>query len=375
MFSKRGVRKAFTLVELLVVITIIGILIALLLPAVQAAREAARRTQCRNNLKQIGLACHNYAQSNRSFPPGTISHIIPAPTTATGWPILASEANQASTPWQGTSFLLRLMPFIEGDNLAKNWQYNFGICSTVLKNTTTNLLLANTDIPGFYCPSRRDTLRPGTDDVMKPVQPFLWTGGGTDYGGCAGRSGIFKPTQGSTPIQSPTTYNYIEPQMGGTITTTLFQVKVNGTIIPGPGGTSLTSGKPLEGIFGLVNKSTTFASVRDGTSNTFMIGELQRLTDPTQLISADGWVVGGAPTLFTTGEMMGLVGSSYQSVNGVSQTGKMMNNKNPISPGSEHSGGAHMGLGDGSARFFSDSMDPNVFALMGSMADGYAIEP
>mgnify|MGYP001030001018 FL=1 len=368
MSSKRGVRKAFTLVELLVVITIIGILIALLLPAVQAAREAARRTQCRNNLKQIGLACHNYEQANKAFPPGIISS-LDIPDAATGWNTLGEAAMTTATPsvaGHGTSFLLRIMPFIEGDTLAANWQYKNSISSTVLNTKGySNLILANTDVPGFYCPTRRNGIRPGTDDVMQPVSSWPWTGGGTDYGGCAGRHAIF----GASATGSAA-YNYREAQMGNTIVMTVFKVMVNRVQIPDP-----TGGKILEGVFGAVNKSTTFASMRDGSSNTMLTGEMARITDTSEgILSKDGWVIGGCPTLFTTGEMMGLVGSKYQSVDGIDNTGKMMNNRGAFSPGSQHSGGAHFGLGDGSVRFFSESMDPNVFALMGSMADGYAID-
>ena len=84
--------RGFTLIELLVVIAIIAILIALLLPAVQQAREAARRTQCRNNLKQMGIALHNYHDNFNIFPPGGL---------------------QASTDGGGASFLAMLLPFMD----------------------------------------------------------------------------------------------------------------------------------------------------------------------------------------------------------------------------------------------------------------------
>ena len=112
----------FTLVELLVVIAIIGILIALLLPAVQAAREAARRSQCLNNLKQMGLALHNYHDVHKVFPPALLNSGRHGSCTSTN-PLAAWGPGVLNTT--GWAFLL---PFIEQGALADN--YDFNVCST-----------------------------------------------------------------------------------------------------------------------------------------------------------------------------------------------------------------------------------------------------
>src|SRR5205085_672261 len=120
--------RAFTLIELLVVIAIIAVLIALLLPAVQAAREAARRAQCVNNLKQIGIALHNYEGSNSMFPPGR-----------TNYPHLWSS-------------LAQLLPSIEGSTLFNAINYNFPSSvndAPYPANTTAETPV----IKGFLCPS------------------------------------------------------------------------------------------------------------------------------------------------------------------------------------------------------------------------------
>jgi prepilin-type N-terminal cleavage/methylation domain-containing protein len=130
-----GTRRGFTLIELLVVIAIIGLLIALLLPAVQQAREAGRRTQCVNNLKQIGLALHSYLSTHNTFPPVTV---LPRGRT--------------SQPWSG---LTRLLPHVEQSNLFNmiNWDRDFEF--------TSSPTLAATRVSTFLCPSEaNDRPRP-----------------------------------------------------------------------------------------------------------------------------------------------------------------------------------------------------------------------
>src|SRR6476619_7255216 len=113
----RSVRRGFTLIELLVVIAIIAVLIALLLPAVQAAREAARRAQCVNNLKQIGIAIHNYNSANGSLPSSKILQINSGSCSDP-----AFTGGCQSTPW----FIL-MLPYIEQSGLSNAFNSSIGM--------------------------------------------------------------------------------------------------------------------------------------------------------------------------------------------------------------------------------------------------------
>jgi prepilin-type N-terminal cleavage/methylation domain-containing protein len=124
-------KKGFTLIELLVVIAIIAILVALLLPAVQAAREAARRTECKNHMKQLGLALHNYHDANAVFP--------------SGW-----------NSWNGSSWGMQLLPFVEFKTIYNLVQFNAPMTAPVGIGTATNQAQTMLILNLFKCPSSGD---------------------------------------------------------------------------------------------------------------------------------------------------------------------------------------------------------------------------
>jgi len=320
-------RAAFSLVELLVVIAIISVLIGLLLPAVQGARESARRTSCSSNVKQLALALLQYESSNNRLPAGArVTRIAPASLNHDEFDPWREARLQGSEydpvhHFGGTSWVLEILPHLDATNVHTAWNRQ--------TNVFGNHATAQAEIAGLYCPSRRSAIRTGQGDREVLLDP-MWQGGGTDYGGCAGRRTTFASTGD---------HHFLARH--GVADVQLFD-----------GPFRANAGAPM-------------AAIRDGLSNQILVGELQRLT-PTTAVNGvrgqDGWAVGGAATLFSTA-----VDSSVGNPGG-------MSNGYFESPGSEHSGGAYFAMADGSVHFFSADIDAatptSVFPLLGSIRDG-----
>jgi prepilin-type N-terminal cleavage/methylation domain-containing protein len=209
----------FTLIELLVVIAIIAVLIALLLPAVQAAREAARRVQCVNNLKQIGLALHNYHQVGDSFPPGGLPWLNP---NTLKWSLEASFSSSA-----------RMIAFMEQQPLYSAANFSLG-CDQNSYQVAANLTVITTQLAPFLCPS--DTTpnwkMSGTAPLTSVIAP------GNNY---------FASTGSSLEWANNSSSQY-------------------------PGGANTSSGPP-NGVFMVGGSPIGIRDITDGTSNTIAYGE------------------------------------------------------------------------------------------------------
>lgn len=216
---RRSGASGFTLVELLVVIAIIGILVGLLLPAVQAAREAARRMQCSNNVRQIGLALHNYESAHKKFPPGWIANDLDGEP---GW-----------------GWATALLPFLEQNNVYQQLDLNVEIIAT------QNMPMIETVIPTYICPS--------------DPTPALFQ--------------IAESSGGHTHIRSPKSFYFDDDEPHNVDEgDKLFPIAKSNYV--GVFGTGEVDESPYNGdgtFWG--NSRVRMQDFVDGTSNTFVIGE------------------------------------------------------------------------------------------------------
>jgi len=290
-------RRAFTLIELLVVIAIIAILIALLVPAVQKVREAAARTQCINNLKQIGLALHGYHDVKKVLPPGGLTVVNPAGGTTT-------EA--------GVSFHVPILPYLEQGNLEKGFNVTKGY------RQAPNISLALFAVPVYFCPSSSVT-----------------------------KGNVGSEQSGSSPLGG--TYNF-SPDFA--YTTHYYGVPgpKNGTLYPVDGITDANGGVATGGILYRDSK-VKLVQITDGTSNTLMVGEV---AFEKNLPGYRMWIR-GCSTSFTCGSFKNVT----NPLNCCPFTGstRFMD----ISFGSNHSGGANFCFGDGTVRFLSNNINFAIY--------------
>jgi len=313
-----GLSRGFTLVELLVVIVIIGVLVGLLLPAVQTAREAARRIQCSNNLKQMGLALHNYESTYRTFPPGFISRV-----TGT-WPGGGNDPIPEAGP--GWSAFAMILPNMELGTLHSS--INFGLPISAPANRSAR----STKVPAYQCPS---------DSWDEPVSVWPNALGIRDlapssYVGCLG---------GGNPANAP---RY----------------------------SAMYEETPFNGMFHR-NQAIRHSQITDGTSNTIGFGERASMFTP----NGWAGVIPNAQTVFSPRVAQSRGQTVGQTVRpAITMATLHVRTSGPNaptgSPGgfwSPHTGGCQFLLMDGSIHTISTDVDMQVYRAMAGRNDGESI--
>jgi prepilin-type N-terminal cleavage/methylation domain-containing protein/prepilin-type processing-associated H-X9-DG protein len=338
--------KAFTLVELLVVITIIGILIALLLPAVQAAREAARRMQCANNLKQIGLALHNHHSAYGRFPPGG----------AEDQPPFGQATGGVNSGMWGSSWLVYLLPYIELDNIYAKWDFSGKPPGGSGAFNTNNLnLITGVTMAGYNCPSSSLPKFCTNISINSTVADKI---AAVNYVGVSGAIATL------IPGFNETRYNTL--QAGGIISG-------GGVLFP--------------------NSQISFSDIKDGSSNVLVVGEQSDWIIDNNGQSQDwrasqpwGWLIGVRsmtqppnfnspdPDNRSSNQITVRYRINYKPASGWadnvggSGVGAYVGANTPLN--SAHSGGINALFGDGSVTFLAESASLEVLAMLATRDDG-----
>ena len=313
-------RKGFTLIELLVVIAIIAILIALLLPAVQQAREAARRTQCKNNLKQLGVALHNYSDTHRSFAPGAIF-------MGTG---TAPESGRDAN-W-GATWVVMILPFIEQGNLHDT--YDFSTTARNNNNTATSPLRAN--LAAMKCPSHPEVTSLLTQDDTGFAKG--------NYAACVGAGSLLERD------------DFNDSQRGCFSVVGQFGARF-GDVTDGTSNSVLLS---------------EIVAVNSGSDDR---GAWGWCTGPT--FSGRAYP-GGTSDPVLTPNTRNAVDASHYSWNRTSGPYNARSNPDAaansgVAARSYHSGGVQACMADGSVRFFSDSINQDTYIGLLGIRDGTVV--
>ncbi len=338
MFHKQASKRAFTLVELLVVIAIIGILVALLLPAIQAAREAARRTECINRMKQVGLALQNYHDSSKQYPPA-VSDII---------------TNAPSTPYNYSQmgYIPYILPYLEESNL--QGQLNMKIHWQKEPNKSVGY---NNPLPSFRCPSQDSIEMTYTDPTGQSGTTEL-SNLRAHYMAVMGAK-VQCPLFAATPWPQKTYTMYTAP--------------------PPPGGTSSTCGNGDAALGGSASNGviypaskTRMKDISDGSTHTFLVGEISWLCGPQRI-----WTVGGASAsnldtyVYTAKNVMWPLKTAYRAQPDAPASGYA---NNDMSFGSMHPGGCHFLMCDGSVQFVAESVPIEILRSLASRKSSEVFE-
>jgi prepilin-type N-terminal cleavage/methylation domain-containing protein/prepilin-type processing-associated H-X9-DG protein len=356
--------RGFTLIELLVVIAIIAVLIALLLPAVQAAREAARRAQCVNNLKQLGLAAHNYISINNVYP---LACMYPAGSNGTGvaGTMPGNGGNQWSYGWP-----IMMAPQLELQSLYNAYNFCFSIWDPPTGLTTSiNSTVAYTQVATLLCPSESVRLR-----VTSPWATLNYMGNWGGPGTIRTFTGLLVcNTWGDTGNAPRLGVVGIESVTDGTSNTAMFSEKlmgINGGPKVYPGTPDAKRGSFASGVTIAINQGNPSLSLpllqactalpsSTASSNSNLNGYIWTVAYP-WYYAVNEYNHVGPPNgflCFATNSFSGGWGAAQDSV----------------PPSSNHSGGVNVCFGDGSVKFIKDNISLPTWWAIGTRDVGEVI--